>query len=85
MWAPARGPRATVATDRVAAPPALQKRNLVPTCAPSFLVCPMDLRALAAIAEMDKRRILLCPTCEGLLLTAAAGLPLPLCATKRVG
>jgi hypothetical protein len=35
-------------------------------------------RALAAIAEMDKRRILLCPTCEGLLLTAVAGLPLPL-------
>ena len=48
----------------------------------------MDLRArrvLAALAEMDARRILLCPTCEGLLLTAAAGLPLPLCATKRVG
>jgi hypothetical protein len=35
-------------------------------------------RALAAIAEMDKRQICLCPTCEGLLLTAAAGLPLPL-------
>ena len=32
----------------------------------------------AAIAEMDKRRIMLCATCEGLLLTAAAGLPLPL-------
>ena len=41
----------------------------------------MDLRtrrALAAIAEMDARRILLCPTCEGLLLTAAGGLPLPM-------
>jgi hypothetical protein len=34
-------------------------------------------RALAAISEMDKRQICLCPTCEGLLLTAA-GLPLPL-------
>jgi hypothetical protein len=27
---------------------------------------------------MDKRQMCLCPTCEGLLLTAAAGLPLPL-------
>ncbi|MBV8613461.1 MAG: hypothetical protein JOY66_06765 [Acetobacteraceae bacterium] len=35
-------------------------------------------RALAAIAEMDKRHISLCATCEGLLLTAAAGLPLPM-------
>ena len=35
-------------------------------------------RALTAIAEMDRRRISLCATCEGLLLTAAAGLPLPL-------
>jgi hypothetical protein len=35
-------------------------------------------RALAAIAEMDRRQICFCPTCEGLLLTAAAGLPLPL-------
>ena len=35
-------------------------------------------RALAAIAETDARQIHLCPTCEGLLLTAAAGLPLPL-------
>jgi hypothetical protein len=35
-------------------------------------------RALAAVAEMDKRRILLCPTREGLLLTAASGLPRPL-------
>ena len=32
-------------------------------------------RALAALAEMDKQRIPLCATCEGLLLTAA-GLPL---------
>ena len=35
-------------------------------------------RALAAIFEMDRRRITLCATWEGLLLTAAAGLPLPL-------
>jgi transcriptional regulator GlxA family with amidase domain len=38
----------------------------------------MDIRtrrALAAIAEMDRRRIPLCATCEGLLLTAASGLP----------
>ena len=35
-------------------------------------------RALAAMSETDRRRISLCPTCEGLLLTAAAGLPLPL-------
>ena len=35
-------------------------------------------RALAAVAETDARQIYLCPTCEGLLLTAAAGLPLPL-------
>ena len=35
-------------------------------------------RAPAAISEMDKRRISLCATCEGLLLTAAAGLPLPM-------
>ena len=35
-------------------------------------------RALAAVAEMDRRRIPLCPTCEGLLLTAASGLPLPM-------
>jgi hypothetical protein len=34
-------------------------------------------RALAAVAEMDKQSVCLCPTCEG-LLTAAAGLPLPL-------
>ena len=34
--------------------------------------------ALAAVAEMDRRRISLCATCEGLLLTTAAGLPLPL-------
>ena len=27
---------------------------------------------------MDKRHISLCATCEGLLLTAAAGLPLPM-------
>ena len=41
----------------------------------------MDIRArraLAAISEMDKRRIPLCATCEGLLLTAAADLPLPM-------
>ena len=38
----------------------------------------MHDRALAAVAEMDKRRISLCATCEGLLLTAAAGLPLPM-------
>ena len=35
-------------------------------------------RALAAISEMDRRRIPLCAMCEGLLLTAAAGLPLPM-------
>jgi len=35
-------------------------------------------RALAALAAVDARRIYLCPTCEGLLLTAAMGLPLPL-------
>ena len=35
-------------------------------------------RALAAVAEMDRRQLYLCPTCEGLLLTAAMGLPLPL-------
>ena len=35
-------------------------------------------RALAAVAEMDRRRVSLCATCEGLLLTAAADLPLPL-------
>jgi hypothetical protein len=35
-------------------------------------------RALAAVAETDARRIYLCPTCEGLLLTAASGLPLPM-------
>jgi hypothetical protein len=35
-------------------------------------------RALAAIAEMDRRRIPLCATCEGLLLAAASGLPLPM-------
>ena len=35
-------------------------------------------RALAAISEMDRRRISLRATCEGLLLTAAAGLPLPM-------
>jgi putative intracellular protease/amidase len=41
----------------------------------------MDIRtrrALAAVAEMDRRHVPLCATCEGLLLTAAAGLPLPL-------
>jgi len=35
-------------------------------------------RALTALAEIDTRRIPLCATCEGLLLAAAAGLPLPL-------
>ena len=35
-------------------------------------------RALAAVAEMDARQLYLCPTCEGLLLTAAMGLPLPM-------
>jgi len=35
-------------------------------------------RALAAVAETDARQMYLCPTCEGLLLTAAAGLPLPM-------
>jgi len=34
--------------------------------------------ALAAVAEMDRRRISLCATCGGLLLAAAAGLQLPL-------
>ena len=34
-------------------------------------------RALTALAEIDRRRIPLCATCEGLLL-AAAGLTLPL-------
>ena len=35
-------------------------------------------RALAAISEMDKRQLYLCPTCEGLLLTTAMDLPLPM-------
>ena len=35
-------------------------------------------RALAAISEMDRRQMYLCPTCEGLLLTAAMGLPVPM-------
>ena len=35
-------------------------------------------RALAAIAEIDAQQIYLFPTCEGLLLTAAASLPLPM-------
>jgi hypothetical protein len=30
-------------------------------------------RALAALAEIDACQLYLCPTCEGLLLTAAAG------------
>ena len=41
----------------------------------------MDTRtrcALATVAEVDRRAIPLCASCEGLLLTAAAGLPLPL-------
>src|SRR5689334_19956925 len=33
---------------------------------------------LGAIAETDARQMHLCPSCEGLLLTAAAGLPLPM-------
>jgi hypothetical protein len=70
-----------VATNRATAPSTLHFGNITPTCAPSFGVLKMHVRtrrALAAVAEMDARRILLCPTCEGLLLTAAAGLPLPL-------
>jgi hypothetical protein len=35
-------------------------------------------RALAAVAEMDRQHIPLCATCEGMLLTAAMGLPLPM-------
>ena len=35
-------------------------------------------RALAAVAEIDARQLYLCPTCEGLLLTAVVGLPLPM-------
>ena len=35
-------------------------------------------RALAALAEIDACQLYLCPTCEGLLLTTAAGLPLPM-------
>ena len=35
-------------------------------------------RALAAVAETDAHQIYPCPTCEGLLLTAAMGLPLPM-------
>jgi hypothetical protein len=68
-----------VATNRATAPPTLHFGNITPTCAPSFGVLKMHVGtrgALAAVAEMDARRILLCPTCEGLLLTAAAGLPL---------
>ena len=38
----------------------------------------MHARTNRALAEMDRRRISLCATCEGLLLTAAAGLPLPM-------
>jgi hypothetical protein len=41
----------------------------------------MDIRArraLAAVAEIDARQLYLCPTCEGVLLTATAGLPLPM-------
>jgi hypothetical protein len=55
--------------------------NITPTYAGNTLLwcCAMHdrtCRALAAVAEMDRRQICLCPTCEGLLLTAAAGLPL---------
>jgi hypothetical protein len=35
-------------------------------------------RALRAIAIMDSHRLPVCANCEGLLLTAAAGRPLPL-------
>jgi hypothetical protein len=38
----------------------------------------MDLRTRRALAAIDARQLYLCPTCEGLLLTAAAGLPLPM-------
>jgi hypothetical protein len=37
----------------------------------------MHDRARRALAEIDARQLYLCPTCEGLLLAAAAGLPLP--------
>ncbi len=41
----------------------------------------MDIRtrrSLTALAEIDARQMYLCSTCEGLLLTVATGLPLPL-------
>lgn len=39
-------------------------------------------RALAAIAVLDRHPVSLCPHCEGLLLCAAAGRPLPLVRTE---
>ena len=38
----------------------------------------MHIRARRALAETDARQLYLGPTCDGLLLTAAAGLPLPM-------